>query len=277
MQRQSQAATPGAAAPIQESADPFTITDFAPQGELPKEMMKPTISVVFSQPVIPLAKLGDVITSSPHEDRSAPEGGVPMDGTRMFAFESFEMPTPMTEYTVSIDPNVKSLGGKRLTGSTSFTFHFDSLRLVSLKLGDGTTKRADIPPAEARSVTLFFSYPVDIATVDDSIDVRSELNNRFPFSASRPPAGARLGIDETRRAVMLTFKNALPEDTRVSVIVRQGALASKGAFPTTEEQELHSRPCGHSPSAAPSATRGTSVPAAPAGIRTPCTSTSPTR
>jgi hypothetical protein len=239
VQRQSQAATPGAAAPIQESADPFTITDFAPQGELPKEMMKPTISVVFSQPVIPLAKLGDVITSSPLMKIDPPLKGVyRWYGTRMFAFESFEMPMPMTEYTVSIDPNVKSLGGKRLIGSTSFTFHFDSLRLVSLKLGDGTTKRADIPPAEARTVTLFFSYPVDIATVDDSIDVRSELNNRFPFSVSRPPAGARLGVDETRRAVMLTFKNALPEDTRVSVIVRQGALASKGAFPTTEEQEL---------------------------------------
>ncbi|HEY9594349.1 MAG TPA: Ig-like domain-containing protein [Spirochaetia bacterium] len=241
VQRDSVAAAPGTAtaAPIQETADPFTITDMSPQGELPKEMMKPTISVVFSQPVVPLAKLGDVITSSPLMRITPPLKGVyRWYGTRMFAFESSEMPTPMTEYTVTIDPAVKSLGGKKLTGETSFKFHFDSLRLVSLVVGEGMARRGDIPPAEARTVTLHFSYPVDLGSIDDFIDARSETNARFPFTVSRPPASAGLSVDDTRRSVTLSFRSTLPEDTKVSVIVRQGALASKGAFPTEQEQQL---------------------------------------
>jgi len=50
-----------AAGSIQESDEPFRIADYGPQGELPSEIKKPSIYVVFSQPVVPLARLGEAI------------------------------------------------------------------------------------------------------------------------------------------------------------------------------------------------------------------------
>ena len=64
VQRETLTVANQAGAPIRETDEPFTVLDHGPVDELPAEVKKPTIYVVFSQPVVPLAQLGKVARSS---------------------------------------------------------------------------------------------------------------------------------------------------------------------------------------------------------------------
>jgi len=73
---------------IQESDQPLIVADFGPRDELPKEIKKPSIYAVFSQPVVPLAKLGEPIRESALFTIEPPLTGVyRWYGTRLLSFE----------------------------------------------------------------------------------------------------------------------------------------------------------------------------------------------
>ncbi len=98
-----------------EDDKPFTIVDYGPVDELPYEVTHPTIYVMFSHPVVPLAKLGDPVTSS-NIMKITPEvkGIYRWYGTKLLSFEPVGKYPPQHEYTVEIDAGITSLGGKML-------------------------------------------------------------------------------------------------------------------------------------------------------------------
>lgn len=211
-----------------ETEEPFTIVDFGPQGELPSEIKKPSIYVVFSQPVIPISKLGSPVSSSDVMDIYPPVKGVfRWYGTRLLSFDAEEDVLPQREYTVRINPKTTSLGGKPLTGDNGFTFKSEYLSVRSFTLGapGNYYDSDDVPPDAARTIRLTFSYPVNLELIKNFLVVEAR-NRNYPVTIDRPKE-AGTTQDYTDRTVVLTVNETLPENTDVEVLVLKGARSEK--------------------------------------------------
>ena len=157
---------------INESDDPFIIADWGPRDELPQEIKKPSIYVVFSQPVVPLAKLGEPIRESAGLFTIEPPltGIYRWYGTRLLSFEPDVQSMPQQRYTITVSDKIKSLGGKSLQGSPfldggrSFSFETERLSILNWQLGE--TERwvytRNVHPEDAKHIRLVFSYPVNM-------------------------------------------------------------------------------------------------------------------
>ncbi|MDR0556481.1 MAG: alpha-2-macroglobulin [Treponema sp.] len=219
---------------IQESDEPFTITAFGPQEELPSEIKKPSLYAVFSQPVVPLAKLGDPITEEAGMFAIEPplKGVYRWYGTRLLSFEPDGDALPQQKYVVTVSDKIQSLGGKKLEGATSFGFETERLGVLSWSLGHAGvwTSSYNAPPDDARFITVAFSYAVDLDEIAKWIEIRG-AGKTFPFTLSRPEK-----IDRgyyTRNAsddqfILITMNDSPPVDTAMRVTVKSGARSQPG-------------------------------------------------
>ncbi|MDR0759902.1 MAG: alpha-2-macroglobulin [Treponema sp.] len=229
---------------IAENDEPFTLVDYGPQGELPSEVTKPAIYMVFSQPVVPLAKLGESL----RWEEGAPDPGLftvdpPLPGvfrwygTRLLAFEPDAASLPQRRYTVRASERLRSLGGKSLEGERSFSFETERLSALYWQIGEGEYPAPawDAPPDEAKKLLFIFSYPVNLDEIRRWIRVtlRDEPSREIPFRVSRPT------IDETRfrqdQGVLVTLERELPPDTDVDVMVLRGARSEAGWLGSTAD------------------------------------------
>ncbi|MDR2053078.1 MAG: alpha-2-macroglobulin [Treponema sp.] len=227
---------------IAESGDPFTMVDYGPRGELPGEVKKPSIYMVFSQPVTPLAKLGDPLrweegTPSPGLFTVDPPlpGVFRWYGTRLLAFESDAANLPQRRYTITVSERIRSLGGKTLEGERSFSFETERLSVLHWQLGDGETYVSswDAPPEDAKNMVFIFSYPVNLEEIRRWIRVslrpgdRGGVSREIPFRVSRPE-----NMDDKRydrdQGALVTLEEELPPDTDVDITVLQGARSEEG-------------------------------------------------
>jgi uncharacterized protein YfaS (alpha-2-macroglobulin family) len=220
----------GGANGVRESDEPFVITGYGPQDELPPEIKKPGIYVVFSQPVVPLAKLGEVL----REDAGffaiePPLAGVyRWYGSKLLSFEPDAESLPQQRYTITVSDRVKSLGGKSLQGERSFSFETERLSVLDWRLGGGErwVWNRDVHPDDAKYIGLIFSYPVNLAEIAQWIEVRA-AGRTWPFTLGRLPK-----IDEKRympeQGVLLSIEEALPLDTDVVMELKAGARSEPG-------------------------------------------------
>jgi len=124
---------------IRESDEPFVVVDFGPRDELPAEIRYPSIYVVFSQPVVPLARLGEPM----REDAGFFHIDPPLTGTyrwygsRLLAFEPDQGPIPQHRYTITVSDRITSLGSRSLEGPRSFSFETARLSVLDWQLGTG--------------------------------------------------------------------------------------------------------------------------------------------
>ncbi|MDR0730555.1 MAG: alpha-2-macroglobulin [Treponema sp.] len=218
----------GAAALIQESDEPFILADYGPRGILPQELKNPAIYVVFSQPVVPLAQLGQPVREGPFTIDPPLEGVYRWYGSRLLSFESDEEVIPQHRYTVTVSDRIRSLGGKKLQGERSFSFETEDLSVLSWRLGAGDYIFAtrNVKPEDAGVLRLIFSYPVNLAEIAKWLEVRAG-GKRYSFSLDRLPE-----IDEKRyrpeQGVLLTVNEPLPLDTDVSITLLAGARSEPG-------------------------------------------------
>ncbi|MDR0589162.1 MAG: Ig-like domain-containing protein, partial [Spirochaetaceae bacterium] len=212
---------------VTETDEPFRMADYGPRGELPQEIRRSSIYVVFSQPVVPLAKLGEplgleaagrLFTIDPPL-----EGVYRWYGSRLLSFEADAENLPQRRYTVTLSDSLRSLGGKSLEGEKTFSFETERLSVLSCSLGDGEryVNPRDAPPEDARNITLIFSYPVNLAEIGRWLEVRAQ-GKILPFRLDRPAAveGRDLAPEQ---GVLLTLNEALPMDTEVTLTVLAGA------------------------------------------------------
>ena len=117
--------------------DKFYVLSYEPSGTLPNEIKKPSIYVQFSEPVVPLSKLGepsdksDIMSIEP-----ALNGVFRWYGTSLLSFECTDEVIPQMEYIVKINSSAKSINGNMLTGMNSFSFKTEELKInkiLSLK------------------------------------------------------------------------------------------------------------------------------------------------
>jgi uncharacterized protein YfaS (alpha-2-macroglobulin family) len=224
---------PGGAASfggIQESDAPFVIADFGPRDELPQEIKKPSIYVVFSQPVVPLAKLGEPIKENAGLFNIDPplKGLYRWYGSKLLSFEPDAESMPQRRYTITVSDRIKSLGGKELQGERSFSFETERLSALEWQLGDGERWIWDgnVHPEDAKQIRIIFSYPVNLEEIAKWIEVRAE-GKTWPFTLERLPK-----IDEKRyqkeQGVLVRVNENLPLDTDVIMELKAGARSEPG-------------------------------------------------
>jgi len=223
---------------IRESDDPLVITDYGPRDELPSEIRKPSIYAVFSQPVVPLAKLGDPIREdAKFFNISPPLSGIyRWYGTKLLSFEPDADHLPQQRYTITVSDKIKSLGGKSLQGERSFSFETERLSLLEWQLGreNDWVDTDNVHPEDAKYIRLIFSYPVNLKEIANWIEVWA-ANKTYPFTLSRLSE-----IDERyyqpEQGVLVTINGTFPLDTDVILGLKRGARSEPGWLGTKEDE-----------------------------------------
>jgi alpha-2-macroglobulin len=215
-------------APAPGREGPFTLSAFGPEGDLPSEIRKPTVWMLFSSPVIPLARIGE--TSSADTIVSIkPEisGTFRWYGTGYLVFQADGEVLPQREYQVSINRAVQSLDGRPLTGRNSFSFRSEELAMRRVLPGGGEVDPAwnegGVPPEEADEILITFNYPVDLETVSDYIRVESD-EYRYTFTFRRPDKQEAIYSGKELEHLLLLDLNEEPlENREVSILLLPGA------------------------------------------------------
>ena len=147
--------------------DGLFVMDFQPAGELPTAVKYPAIYVQFSKAVVPVAKLGEPSDKSDLMKIEPPLKGVfRWYGTSLLCFDAEEAVIPQREYKVTLSKDITAVDGSPISGQRVFTFRTEPLKLESITPGYKASleglwlNRNDLPVEAARSVALYFSYPV---------------------------------------------------------------------------------------------------------------------
>lgn len=219
---------------------PLMVLDCIPQGEVSNEMSRQFVAtLLFSKPMVSLAKLGDPITAI-EGIRIEPEleGVFRWYGAQILSFESSVPLSPMKIYKLKVDKTLKSASGKALERSYEFSFYSEELQWLSCDVATNEEIRFsnnDIPPAYAHDFRLTFSYPVDISYLKSFFSVVSNQNGKnYSFNFLRD---SLLKKDENRyqRTVLLHIEEEFPEQHSFSIIMKKGAAPDAFSNGTTKE------------------------------------------
>jgi len=230
---------------IQESNEPFKIVDYGPRDVLPSEIKKPSIFVVFSQPVVPLAKLGDPIKEDAGYFKIQPplKGTYRWYGTRLLSFEPESESMPQQEYKITVSDKIKSLGGKSLEGEKSFSFETERLSVLEWDLGSGDewVNPWDADPLAAKEISIIFSYPVNLGEIAKWIEVTNISGQSYPFTLSRLPKINKNHYYnaeqyKAEQGVLLKLSDTLPSNIDVFLRIKAGARSEAAWLGTKDDQ-----------------------------------------
>ncbi len=217
-----------------EGATDFFVASVSPNEEVPSSVSFPSIQIQFSKPVVPIKKLGEPITKCDDVTITPKLNGVfRWYGTSLLSFDCSDELIPQKEYTISINPDLKSADGTLISGQTFYTFHTEELRLVSVEPGYTARKEKklylnpnDIPTEYARDIALTFSNKVNVDTITRYISVTDSLGTLYPYKAS--------SADE--KTVLLKMENDFPRNKEILVKMFEGAMPDTNCWPTSSEQ-----------------------------------------
>ncbi len=225
------------AKPVEKGS--FFVEGMSPQGAVSGAVKFPSVQLVFSEPVVPLAKLGEPTDKSDAVTITPPLKGIfRWYGTSILSFDCSDELIPQKIYRVQVNPRLTSLNGNQVSGELSFSFHTEPLRLLSVEPGYRERREKkiyldsdDILPEYAKHIALRFSNPVNPAVVSRYLHVRGKVEGEkkwidFGFSSK--------AIDE--KTLLLTLKKDMLHNCSVSVVLDEGAMPDEGCVSTSEEQ-----------------------------------------
>lgn len=215
---------------------PFYAVSVTPSGELSSTVRHPSIQIVFSEPVVPLKKLGEPILKSEHVQITPKlEGVFRWYGTSVLSFDCADDLIPQKIYTVKINPQIVSVNGEKFSGRNEFTFFTEEIRMQNAVPGFLERKNKnvffnpnDIPAEYAKNIAINFSNKVNAKVISSHIEVRDSKNKKYDFSASQ--------LEEN--SVLLKMKNSFLQDDEISITLKSGAEPQKGYRKTESEQVL---------------------------------------
>ncbi|GHV95230.1 hypothetical protein AGMMS50293_15500 [Spirochaetia bacterium] len=171
-------------------ANTLTVADWGPRGEYSAQNQRPSIYVVFSQPMMPLSALGGQSDTSPLVTISPrPKGVFRWYGTSFLSFEGSEPLQSQQTYTISVNKNAQSIYGAIISGDLDFTFTTETLSMLDIIPGEDFKRQnrefyfnlSDVPPPAARFISIRFNYPVTAEDMKEFISI-SEGNAERPFT-----------------------------------------------------------------------------------------------
>ena len=217
-----------------EGATDFYVASVSPNEEVPSSVSFPSIQIQFSEPVVPLSKLGepaaqsDVVTIVPKLN-----GVFRWYGTSLLSFDTSDALIPQKEYAVTVNPSLKSVNGTEISGPVCFTFHTEELQLRSVEPGYTARKEKkihlnpnDIPPEYATDLAVTFSNKVNPSVVTKFLAVNDSDGKSYSYKAS--------AIDE--KSILLKFGEQFPRDKEIKITLKNGAVPDTDCWPTSKEQ-----------------------------------------
>jgi uncharacterized protein YfaS (alpha-2-macroglobulin family) len=235
-------AAPAGRIPPHGDAGQLTVVDWGPQKFLSSAVQRPSIFVIFSQPMTPLAALGIASDTSPIVSIYPPLKGVfRWYGTSFLSFEGEEPCASQQTYTITVSPDAESLYGVKIEGPARFSFETERLAMKALEPGIEFKKETgfrfsedDVPPAAAKKITISFNYPVKAADIKNYIAIASEAGGQKDFELTQ--------IDDS--CVLASLSGDVEFNTRVTVTLKAGAASGGGNLGTKTDQVLSFRTPG---------------------------------
>ncbi|MDR0410014.1 MAG: hypothetical protein LBH18_06430, partial [Spirochaetaceae bacterium] len=218
------------------NAGPLTVVDWGPQNFLSSAVQRPSIFVIFSQPMVPLAALGAASGTSPVVSIEPPlKGAFRWYGTSFLSFESAGPCMSQQTYTINVSPAARSLYGMEIEGQTRFSFETERLSIKSLEAGVEFRRQTgfrfskeNVPPLAAKQLTAVFNYPVRADDIENYISVSSGKGGAKRFTLSQL----------TENSLLISLLDDVEFDTKVTVTLKKGARSGGGNLGTAEDQEF---------------------------------------
>ncbi|MDR2314526.1 MAG: alpha-2-macroglobulin [Spirochaetaceae bacterium] len=220
------------------SADPLTVIDWGPRGFFSSTVQRPSVYVVFSEPMIPLAALGAPSGSSGIVRIDPPlKGNFRWYGTGFLSFEAEEPCQAQQNYRITVNPGTVSLSGKKISGETSFSFFTEALAITRLAPGEEfyrnhggrSSFNGIVPPEAAKTVSLYFNYPVRAQ------DIRPYLALRIQPGSAAPGDGTFTLVQESEKKILLQINGELGFETALQITLKQGAKSANSTLGTPED------------------------------------------
>jgi len=213
--------------------EPLTVIDWGPRGLFSSAIQRPSIYVIFSQPMIALAALGEQSAVSPLVTINPPvKGSFRWYGTGFLSFEGDEPCQSQQVYTITVSPNAKSLSGNAISGERVFTFLTETLNIKNIIPGEEYIKKTgwrfdnnNVPPEAAKSITMVFNYPAQAAEINQYLEITAGGSAR-KFTLKQD--------DEYRITAELT--DNIPFETEIKIILKKGAKSRGGSRGTEWDQ-----------------------------------------
>ncbi|MDR2768868.1 MAG: alpha-2-macroglobulin [Treponema sp.] len=218
-----------------ESADPkapLTVIDWGPRGFFSSAVQRPSLHVVFSEPMVPLASLGAKSAVSSLVAITPPlKGSFRWYGTSFLSFEAEEPCASQQTYRITVNPQALSLSGKKISGERSFSFNTEALKLTRMVAGEAFRKRTnswytdEVPPDASAEVSLYFNYPVNAADLKQYLTVSTVSGGAKNFALTQLEANK----------LLLKIAGNLEFDTTVTVVLKKGARSANATLGTAED------------------------------------------
>ena len=221
---------------FQNDIQDFYVISANPEGSLPSNVKNPSIQIMFSEPVVPLQKLGEVQEkSNVVEIRPNLNGSFKWLGTSLLSFECEDDIIPQREYTIIVNPETVSINGNKITGPLAFSFYTEDLKLTSIVPGFDAIEKGiifpenEIPLEYAQNIALYFSVPVDAEYVSKFLkiqDTKTKENYKYKIT------------HKEKSSFNIHITEKLKENQEIAVILEKNASSDKNARKNSEEQHL---------------------------------------
>lgn len=226
---------------LQAVSEALTVIDWGPKGDYSSAIQRPSVFVMFSQPMVALAGLGEQSGASPVVSINPPIKGVfRWYGTSLLSFEGDEPCQAQQVYTITVAANARSVNGSGISGDRIFTFNTEALGIRNVSPGEEYKKRTnswfnnnEVPPEAARQITMTFNYPVQTADINQYLQITAgNVQKRFNL--------------KQEDGYKITAELAEPVDfeTEVKVTLKQGARSRGGSRGTPSDQSYSFRTPG---------------------------------
>lgn len=215
--------------------DGFFVVQSGPKGEV-KELAKKSITVVFNQPVVALAKLA----KNPLKAfRIEPEvaGRYKWQGSQICSFIPDRQWQAGRQYRVRVNPDLKSLEGKTLKQEHTFTFHG---KIIPLRL-NYTRPYNNHTIGYQPKIKLSFNYPIDLTVLKRHLSFRQ--NNRaiaYHLRFVKQVAASYYGQykDEVDYQVQLQPRRRLNRGSQITIKIDGNMSSADGAHTFEQKEEI---------------------------------------
>ena len=218
--------------PLVDDGKPLSIIDCNPVGRIPDELTRNlSLTLLFSKPMVPLAKLGDVITSVKNITIEPKIDGIfRWYGSSILAFEPKVALEPLCKYTITAKAGMEGLFGAKLDKDYSYTFYAKELTVAGCEINAPAgiyVNKNDVPPAYMKELILSFNYGVDPACVAKYIEIyyegkKGSSQHKLDFTTSLDE-GLKYDLNKYNRTLLVHIQDEVPTDTDIIVTLKEGA------------------------------------------------------
>ena len=237
-----------------DSSKGLSVLRFMPEGEVE---LAPSLSVTFSQPMVPVTSQEDAAKTTPVKLTPTPKGKWRWLGTRTIMFDPDVRFPQATTYSVRVPAATKSQTGAVLGKDHTFTFETPPPKLVGHFPGDGVPQQLDVP--------LFVSFDQKInaqavlAQIKVKVAGQTQTNDPWGGTGGTPVAVRMMTVAEIHKHKQLAstieqmkkendgrwlaFKpvKPLPADREIVVEIPAGTPSAEGPNKTKSMQSFSFR------------------------------------